>query len=157
MAKKYYIDGYYCGQTVICNSDNGVAFHRGIPSKGAIGTIENWDSWDRTFAIRWQDDAFGDGRSYCTWTRYEYVKPYIPEPKRTEDGHRICGYSGTIVEDDEEEMFFIPPHGWVSKDSVERFFKKCAFVPTLTMFSISRMIPPSSVWTVTMPPLRSGP
>lgn len=126
MAKKYYVDGYYYGQTVICTSDEGPNRYHGIPLKGAIGTIENWDSWDRTFAIRWQDDAFGDRRSYCTWTKYDCVNPYMPEPARTEEGHRICGFSGAIVEDDAEEMVFIPPHGWVSKDSVARFFKKCA-------------------------------
>lgn len=126
-----YADGYYHGQEVISTADSGPSGRPALPKPGAIGKIVNFDPYDRTFLIEWPAGSFEPivptSRGVLqTWTRSGDVKPYIPEVRKTEEGHRIDDYTGEVVTDDAMEMKFIPLRGWVTQANIVKYFEECS-------------------------------
>lgn len=141
MSKEKYSSGFYFGQKVVSTHNGAPDHENGWPVAGTIGEIQNFDPWDETHAIKWFGGFYDYGdhiaepeRTFLYWTYKkdgEYIfKPYIPEPKRLENGHRLCDHCACIIEDDNEEMIYIPDDGWVCKSCIELEYEFCAICKT---------------------------
>lgn len=130
MRREYLGNGYYIGQKVVCISDIGPKTYRPyIPAKGTIGTVENYDSWDKTMSISWIGGFYPehpeDDRVLTLWTNTEFVAPYHHDIAHAEDGRPIDDYTGAVVDGTDSDMTWVDETGWVCQDTLGRFFQTC--------------------------------
>lgn len=127
---------FYEGQKVVSMNEGGPDRHKGWPVAGTIGKIINYDRWDNTHGVTWYGGFERNGVIAPSEIEYSYwvspkedgtpiFVPYIPEPNRLENGHRLCDHCASIIEDDDEQMTFIPEEGWVCQSCLDLEFAFC--------------------------------